>query len=89
MVPGLAFLVVALVAWRWPVIGGSLLVLADLIALIGYPLMVRDRLSVQTVISVLLTMAVPPLLAGALLILRNRRLRSSGISPDPALRKTP
>ena len=66
-VPGLFFVLLLVVAWRWEALGGILLVLASLFMAVAYPLVFR-RMPLSTTIFVLLTMAVPPLLAGILFL---------------------
>jgi len=68
-VPGLIFLASAILAWRRPLAGGSLLIVEGLAVLIAYPLIFGPRFPLATVLFVLLTMAAPPLLSGALLLL--------------------
>jgi hypothetical protein len=67
--PGLIFLATAAIAWRWEQAGSILLLVEGMIVLIGYPIMFHSRFPRQTIIFVLLTMALPPLLAGWLLLL--------------------
>jgi len=67
-VPGLLFVVPAVVAFWWPGLGGALLALEGLVVLVGYPLWARRRFPPATILSMLLTMALPPLVAGALLL---------------------
>jgi hypothetical protein len=78
-----------LVAWRWEGIGGALLVLVGIAVLVAYPLLGR-RMPPATILSVLATLALPPLVAGILLLTRGtvkcashtptgaRRTRSEG-----------
>jgi len=68
VVPGGIFLITLLVAWRWERVGGALFLIEGLVVAIGYPLMARGRFPVTTVVMVVLTMSLPPLVAGALLI---------------------
>lgn len=77
--PGLLILIATLVAWKWEMIGGGLLVgvavlvtafLLWAISRAGY-----QGASRQMAASVWLTMALPPLLAGLLLLLSARRAR--------------
>lgn len=76
-VPGLAFLVPAAVAWRWSAAGGALMVVLGVVILIGYPMDVGGRFPIQTIVFVLLTMALPPLVAGTLFLLDWRAWRKS------------
>jgi hypothetical protein len=66
-VPGLIFLVSALIAWRWEAVGGVLLVVEGLVVAVGYPLMAR-HFPLSTKIFIELTMATPPLVSGLLLL---------------------
>jgi hypothetical protein len=75
VVPGLIFLVSALTAFKWDLLAGILLVGEGLVVLVGYPLGAR-HFPTSTVVFVLLTMALPPLVAGLLLLL-GRRLDAS------------
>lgn len=70
--PGLVFLLSVAVAWRWETIGGALLIFEGLLVLVGYPLMTYRRMLPATILFVLLTMALPPLVAGALLLASRR-----------------
>lgn len=67
MVPGLAFLALFLVAWRWDFVGGALLVLAGLNLAVYYPLYLHAQ-DPTTVTLVTLGIAGPPLAAGLLLL---------------------
>lgn len=72
---GVLFLGSALLAWRWQHIGGLLLTVEGLLVVIGYPQMMAGVPS-ATVTTVLLTLALPPLVAGALcLACRERSTR--------------
>lgn len=66
--PGLAFVVLLVVSWRWELPGGILLVLAGVAVAVVYPMMFR-RMPTATVVFVILTMALPPILAGILFLL--------------------
>ena len=72
-VPGLIFLATALLAWRWPVAGGIALVAEGVAVLIAYPLVFGPRFPLATVAFVLVTMALPPFIAGTMLLLQCRR----------------
>jgi hypothetical protein len=69
--PGLVFLGIALLAWRWPNHGVFVFVMIGLFVLIGYPIMMK-HFPLSTIIFVELTMALPPLIAGILLYVANR-----------------
>ncbi len=70
--PGVLFLTIALFAWRWPVHGAIVLMLCGLAVLVLYPLEMRGAVSLSTLLFVVLTMGVPPLLAGALMLIHAR-----------------
>lgn len=70
-VPGLFFALLVVVAWRWKTTGGILLVLAGLFVFVVYPILFH-RLPSLTIFLTLLTMAVPPLVAGILLLMDGR-----------------
>lgn len=74
-VPGLLFLAMALLAWRWEAIGGGLLVLVGSLILTAYPIMMMGSLPFDTILWFVMTIALPPLVAGWLFLLhwwRNR-----------------
>jgi hypothetical protein len=66
--PGLVFLISAAMAWRWEAAGGTVLLLEGLLVLFVYPALAHGRFSIATIAFVLLTMAVPPLIAGSLFL---------------------
>jgi hypothetical protein len=68
VVPGGVLVVTALVAWRWPIVGASLLIAEGLFVAVAYPLTFGRRFPAFTTVMVLLTMAAPPVIAGSLLI---------------------
>jgi hypothetical protein len=72
-IPGGVFLITALIAWRWQAPGAALLILEGLVVLIAYPAVFGPRFPLSTVLFVLLLMAVPPILAGILLLAGGRR----------------
>jgi hypothetical protein len=69
LIPGGIFILSALVAWRWERIGGILLtiegVIATVFVLVGF---ISDRLFPSTLLMMLLTLALPPLIGGILLL---------------------
>jgi hypothetical protein len=73
VIPGGVFVVTALVAWRWPVAGGLLLLAEGLFVAVAYPLTFGRRFPIFTTIMVWLTMALPPAMAGALLLVDRHR----------------
>ncbi|MCD6359136.1 MAG: hypothetical protein J7L90_04195 [Dehalococcoidia bacterium] len=75
--PGLIFLITAVVAWRRERLAAIALMVEGAIVLIGYPLMVREHGYLLTIVFVLLTMGVPPLVAGFLFLKSWSRLKPS------------
>ena len=75
--PGLVFLVSAVIAWRWEAIGGVALVVESLLIFIAYPVMTYGSLPLSTVVFMLLTMGLPPLVAGSLFLVSRRRSKKS------------
>ena len=67
-VPGLFFVALTLIVWRWEAVGGGLLLLAGVAICVAYPLLFGPRFAWQVVAMVLLTMALPPLVAGAMFL---------------------
>lgn len=67
-VPGLVFLGTVALAWKWGLVGGIMLILEGIIIAIGYPLMVGGRFPFETILFILLTMALPPFVSGVLLV---------------------
>jgi hypothetical protein len=76
LVPGGIFVLSTLVAWRWPGIGGALLVLEGIVAL-GF--IVRaflwGRFTASTLTLMCLTLGLPPLAAGILFLLNWHKSR--------------
>jgi hypothetical protein len=72
LLPGGFFLVTTLVAWRWESIGGALLVIEGIAVLVAYPILFH-RMTTETILFVLVTMALPPLVAGLLLLSPGQR----------------
>jgi ABC-type uncharacterized transport system permease subunit len=71
--PGLIFCGSVAIAWWKESIGGIVLLLEGVVALIAYPLMTYHNFPLSTIAFVILTMALPPLLAGLLLIVDGRK----------------
>ena len=68
-IPGLIFLASAAFAlWR-PVSGGILLIIEGIFVMVTYPVMVRNTFPISTISFILVTMALPALLAGFLFVL--------------------
>jgi hypothetical protein len=76
LAPGGIFVLSTLVAWRWPGIGGTLLVLEGIVAL-GF--IVRaflwGRFTASTLTLMCLTLGLPPLAAGILFLLNGHKSR--------------
>ena len=81
LLPGLVFLGIALLAWRWETHGAILFMTIGLIVLIAYPILFGGKFPLSTIIFVDLTMALPPLVAGALLFVAVRKAKAAGLSP--------
>jgi hypothetical protein len=71
--PGLVFLVTTLIAWRWPLVGGIVLLGMGLLILVAYPVLMHARLQWSTIIITDAFLALPPLVAGLLFLLAARR----------------
>ena len=69
LVPGGIFILSTLVAWRWPAIGGTLLVLEGIAAL-GFIVraFLQGRFTASTLTLMCLTLGLPPLAAGILFL---------------------
>lgn len=66
--PGGLLVALAAIAWRWPRVGAALLILGGLFIAVAYPLTTGSRFPVSTVIFVVATLAIPPIVAGVLLL---------------------
>jgi hypothetical protein len=75
VVPGGVLVVTALVAWRWPIVGASVLIAEGLFVAIAYPLTFGRRFPLFTTVMVWLTMALPAMIAGVLLLVDERAAR--------------
>jgi len=78
--PILIFAVLLLVVWRWELVECILMILLGLIVAIAYPLPIGQNFPTTTSIFMELTMALPPLLAGLLLIAARRKSRAPAVS---------
>lgn len=74
VVPGGIFGLLAILAWRREALGGSLLLAVGILAAVFYPLRVRGWRAFY--LPILLTMALPPLVAGGLLLWHRYRGRA-------------
>ena len=66
--PGLVFLASAFAAWRYEKVGGIILTIEGIVVAIIYPLIFHG-LAISTIRFVLLTMALPPVISGALFLM--------------------
>jgi hypothetical protein len=69
-VPGLIFLACVIIACFRPGIGGVILMLMGAVTGVGMPLMSARSTAPNVVVLVLLTMALPPIVAGAMLMVK-------------------
>lgn len=67
------------ILWRWETIGGIILILESLFIFIAYPIRF-DHMPLSTVLLVLATMALPPLITGSLSLVNRYMSRASGVS---------
>ena len=76
LIPGGLFFIAALIAVRWQVVGGVLLTIMGVIAvalsLVGF---LRSAFAPTTMIMMLLTLSLPPLLSGILFLVDVRKAR--------------
>lgn len=77
----LIFLASAAIPWFWEAIGAVILVFEGVIVLVGYPMMTFSHFPPSTILFVVLTMALPPLVAGFLFLACWRKSRTSRIPP--------
>jgi len=71
----LMFVISALIPLKWESVGTYLLIIEGVIFLIVYPLRMASRLPPLTILFMILTLAIPPLTAGILLLMHQRRMR--------------
>jgi hypothetical protein len=67
----------AVITWRWETAGGIILVLESLLIFIVYPILFSD-LPLSTVLLVLATMALPPLITGCLALVNRYWAKTPG-----------
>ena len=79
LIPGGVFIISAAVAWRWERTGGALLICEGVMAtgFVVYGLL-ADRLWPSTVLLMLLTLALPPLISGILFMICARQSKVAG-----------
>jgi len=68
---GLAFVILALVAWRWEVTGGLALMAVGVLAALAYGIWGPRELSVPTRVTTLLAFGLPPVTAGVLFLMHH------------------
>ncbi|MCK6562006.1 hypothetical protein HUU39_19560 [candidate division KSB1 bacterium] len=73
--PGLIFLLTAAIAWRWENFGAKLLLWEGLLVFACYPIITWEANTLATILFVMLTMGLPPLLASILLRSNWQRMR--------------
>lgn len=69
-IPGLIFVLTVVLAWRWEIAGGLVMMAVGLLTLVYYP--------IATTWPGALTLAIPPILAGALFLWNGWRLGQGG-----------
>jgi hypothetical protein len=76
LVPGGIFILSTLVAWRWPSIGGTLLVLEGTAALgLIVRTFLQGKFTASTLTLMCLTLGLPPLAAGILFLIHRKKSR--------------
>ena len=75
---GLIFVMLSLVAWRWEVAGGLMLMTTGVLAALAYAAWAPRSLSLTARITTLLTFGFPPAIAGALFLLHHHGIRRAG-----------
>lgn len=80
-IAALIFAVLLLIVWRWEKVGSIIMIIIGLFVAIAYPLTIGRRFPPITSIMMELTMALPPLLIGILLILYRRKSKTTPIIP--------
>ncbi len=76
----LIFATILFIVSLWERAGGVLMIIVGLVVAVGYPLTFGRRFPATTSIFVELTMALPPLLVGILLILARRKPHAPAVS---------
>jgi hypothetical protein len=85
---GLAFMILALVPWRWETSGGVLLVVAGLLIAVVYARWAMPRLPFTTRAITTVVFGGPPLVAGILFLIHpGTEERSGGFTPPCAALK--
>lgn len=76
-VPGLVFLFTVIIAWRWELVGGIILLLEGAAAIFFYLTLPFDRDPLIGYIFTILTIALPPVLSGLLLLIGLKKTTTS------------
>lgn len=71
--PGMVFLVPTVAAWKWPGVGGWVLVGMGVVIAVAYGMFPPKHLPLQAVVMTDLMLALPPLIAGGLFVAASRR----------------
>jgi hypothetical protein len=82
--PTLIFAILLFVVWRWELVGGIMMIAAGLTVAIGYPLTMGKNFPVSTSIFMELTMVLPALIAGVLLLAARRQAALSAAAGPTA-----
>ncbi len=92
-IPGVIFLITVFIAWRYQHIGTVILLIEGIAIAIAYPLLFGSRFPVSTVLYVEATLALPPFLAGILLLFdcgkRTASSRAWIVPPEFAVGREP
>jgi hypothetical protein len=80
MTIGLAFLIVALVAWRWEVVGGVLLIAVGIVSVLAYYSRGPRPISTTTLVTTLLAFGIPPTGAGVLFLIHHYGIGRAGVA---------
>jgi len=76
---GVAFAIIALMAWRWEVAGGLALMVVGVLAALAYGIFGPLEVSVSTRVTALLSFGIPPVTAGALFLMHHHRITRLGV----------
>jgi hypothetical protein len=74
---GLMFVILALMAWRWEVAGGLILIAAGVIAALAYAIWGPRELSPAARVITLCVFGVPPAAAGALFLMHHHGIKQA------------
>ena len=79
LLPGLVFLASMIIPWKWELWGGILLILEGLFVCAAYPLWAQGKFPLSTVVDVLLTMGLPPIVSGIIFLIISRKPKPAPI----------